>query len=932
MGKIYNFINIHKKIFIAIFLVFYTFLLFGYESSNILKVGVLENFPPQYLTSEKGDPSGFAVDVIEAVAERAGFTLEYVVRSNWLEVSDDLETGKIDIIPNSGITERRKNIYSYTIPVETFPVHVFTRKSYEKLSGLDDLKGKRVAVVKRNIGEVLIKDIDTVSVRVFDHVETALFDLLSGNSDAFIFPKPVLLRIARNIKVDNRIKENSPVLIEIKRGMSVLKDNEWIIERLNPVIDDFIKTAEYRNIYLKWYGRPSPFWTVKKVFLLMSLIMTLMLIIFLAWKYYSTEKLVVQRTAALKNNEERMRVMFEQAPFGTALSDSLTGKIIEFNPKYEEIIGRKINELDIIDWMSITHPDDIKEDLENMNLLSRGEISGFSMEKRYIHSDGSIIWVDMTIKAVSSGDKNNPQYLCILNDITDWKKSEEAVKKSEDKYRHLVKTASEAVYLINDDGFVIDTNDSACSMLNRTEEEIKKLNISEIDINFPVDDFKAFWENIPLNEPHVFETVHQKSDGTRFPVEVSGQKFLMEGETVYYGVARDITKRREYEREKAFLTEQLNHKSRMDAIGQIASGVAHDFNNILSGIIGSAQLLQLKEKNLSEKGQKYINTILRASETASVLTNKLLLFSRKKELDKKVFDIKTVINEAVEILESTVDKKVSIKVVESEKDLFISGDSSSIQNVLINICINSSQAMPDGGEIRISTKLIHIDKSQKDSGFFESSPGDYVNIRIADDGCGIPEEYFNKIYDPFFTTKETGKGTGLGLATAYGIVKDHYGEIKMESQLDEGTVFNIYLPAAVSSEKSENIKSDISTGTGRILFVDDEEHNRELGRDILESLGYEVLLASDGLEACEFYKNNFEEIDLIILDYMMPKMNGKEAFCRIKEINKDCKIILASGYIENDDILEMREKGLSAEIHKPYTINELSTLLKNVMI
>jgi len=149
----------------------------------------------------------------------------------------------------------------------------------------------------------------------------------------------------------------------------------------------------------------------------------------------------------------------------------------------------------------------------------------------------------------------------------------------------------------------------------------------------------------------------------------------------------------------------------------------------------------------------------------------------------------------VEILESTVDKKVSIKVVESEKDLFISGDSSSIQNVLINICINSSQAMPDGGEIRISTKLIHIDKSQKDSGFFESSPGDYVNIRIADDGCGIPEEYFNKIYDPFFTTKEVGKGTGQGLSLSHDIiVNKHKGLIEVESEVGKGTVFNIYLP------------------------------------------------------------------------------------------------------------------------------------------
>jgi len=258
------------------------------------------------------------------------------------------------------------------------------------------------------------------------------------------------------------------------------------------------------------------------------------------------------------------------------------------------------------------------------------------------------------------------------------------------------------------------------------------------------------------------------------------------------------------------------------------------------------------------------------------------------------------------------------------------GDHSAIQSTFINLGINASHAMPDGGDIKISTKNIFLDQKYCQSSSFEITPGDYLQIRIKDTGYGIPKENLQKIFEPFYTTKEQGKGTGLGLSAVYGTIQDHHGIIEVHSVVGMGTTFYILLPCSQQLIEDEKEESPVKTGSGTILLVDDEEFNRILNRDILKSLGYKVLLAEDGLESIEIFREKYSEIDIVLMDMIMPKMNGSEAFHKMREIDENCKIIIASGYTKDKNIDELIQNGLAGYITKPYNISDISLLLDKV--
>ena len=343
--------------------------------------------------------------------------------------------------------------------------------------------------------------------------------------------------------------------------------------------------------------------------------------------------------------------------------------------------------------------------------------------------------------------------------------------------------------------------------------------------------------------------------------------------------------------------------------------------------MSAAQLLLLPARNLDEKSHKYADLILKASVRASSLTGKLLAFSRKGEMKQVPVDIHEMINDTIDILKSTIDKKVSISFIKNAMKKEIIGDYSSLENVLINLCINADHAMVNGGEIHILTENVYLDQSYCDITPFKIKPGEYCKISVRDKGSGIPSENLVKIFEPFFTTKEQGRGTGLGLAVVYGTICDHQGEIQVVSQVGIGTSFNILLPCTTMSGFIKKEENATSTGSGTILFVDDEDFNRTIGRDLLESLGYNVILAENGQVSVDIFKDKHEEIDLVIMDMIMPVMNGTEAFYKLKEIDSSCKVLISSGYTKDENINDLKKLGLVGFIHKPYRISELSQLL-----
>ncbi len=421
-----------------------------------------------------------------------------------------------------------------------------------------------------------------------------------------------------------------------------------------------------------------------------------------------------------------------------------------------------------------------------------------------------------------------------------------------------------------------------------------------------------------------------------YDIEMNGQNNYFESRLVYFGkqevliIERNVTERIKAEKEKEILREQLIQSQKMESIGRLAGGIAHDFNNMLSGIIGASQLLRLTG-GLTSKSIEYLDLILRTSERAADLTSKLLSFSRKSDSSKSIIDLHEIIQDTFLILKRSIDRKINIIIKNNAINSNISGDPALIHNALLNMGINSSHAMPDGGTLSFTTWNIYLDEHYCHLSPFNLLPGNYVDIEIKDTGIGISSKNLLKIFDPFFTTKDQGKGTGLGLSTVYGLVNELNGAITVKSEEKAGTEFHLYIPISETDISKVEDTGDVIKGEGCILIIDDESFVREICKDIIESLGYTAFTAINGKDGVDQYYHKHELIDLVILDMIMPEMNGKETYYQLKKINRDVKIIISSGYFLENDILELKENGLVGVIEKPYKIEEISRVIKNTL-
>ena len=370
---------------------------------------------------------------------------------------------------------------------------------------------------------------------------------------------------------------------------------------------------------------------------------------------------------------------------------------------------------------------------------------------------------------------------------------------------------------------------------------------------------------------------------------------------------------------------QLAQTRKMDAIGQLAGGIAHDFNNILTGIISAAELLKSPGRNLDSTSLKFVDIILKASGQAANLTAKLLAFGRKANVTIETMDMHRVLDDTLLILSQTLNRNIRISLKKTEGNFHVNGDPSSIQNILINLAINASQAMPGGGTIRIETSNRELDSSYCRSSSFKIIPGSYFVLEVIDTGSGISEENLKKIFDPFFTTKRTG--SGLGLSAVYGSVQDHQGAIEIESREGAGTTFRIFLPLTDNKVVHENARSEKSTERECILLIDDDQLIRDTLGQQLQNAGYSVFLADSGDNALKVYRENYRDIDVIILDMILEKTNGHDLFFKLQEIDPDCKIIIASGYVDENKLDDLWEKGLYGFLQKPFTMSEMNELI-----
>jgi two-component system cell cycle sensor histidine kinase/response regulator CckA len=591
-----------------------------------------------------------------------------------------------------------------------------------------------------------------------------------------------------------------------------------------------------------------------------------------------------------------------------------------FSFKESEIVGKNLDEV-------IAKKKHFKEAISYTKKTLMGQtINGSGKRNR---KDGTLIDVEFHGAPVVVDGKVVGAF-GIYKDITERKRAEAALQESEERYRYLFNNISDFIYTHDLEGHFLTVNRAASQTLGYKTEEL---------IGRPISDFMLPEYRPAFYDEYLTEIKNKGSlDGVSKYLAKDGTKHYIEYRNVLvkerqqepfvYGSGREITERILSQREVRKLEQQLYNSQKMEAIGTLAGGIAHDFNNLLMGILGNASLILLQIDSSNPYYEKLKN-IQQYVQNGADLTKQLLGFARGGKYEVKPTDLNRMIKKGSEMFGRT--KKEVVIYPKYQKNIWtVEIDRAQIDQVLLNLYVNAWQAMPEGGDLYIQTKNIILDENYVKP--YKLNPGRYVRISVTDTGVGMDETTQEMIFDPFFTTKEMGRGIGLGLASVYGIIKSHDGIINVDSKEGEGTTFNIFLPATEEKiSQEEPLPKELLKGAETLLIVDDEEMIIDTCKQLLEEMGYKVLIAKSGKDALEIYEKNKDEIDMVILDMIMPDMGGGETYDKLKEINPKIKVLLASGYSINGQASEILARGCNGFIQKPFHMKNLSHKIKEIL-
>jgi two-component system, cell cycle sensor histidine kinase and response regulator CckA len=507
------------------------------------------------------------------------------------------------------------------------------------------------------------------------------------------------------------------------------------------------------------------------------------------------------------------------------------------------------------------------------------------------------------------------------------KRNEHALRRSEARYRSLVQSSVYGIYRASLQGRFLDVNPALITMLGYgSAEEVLLLDPEKNVFANPEEQIRLFEQFRNTGRLDGMEVKWKRKEGSTITVRISGRAVASEDEPadVLEGIAEDVTERRALE-------EQFRQAQKMEAVGRLAGGVAHDFNNLLMVISGYAEVILSKlelEHPLSEKAR----AIQQAADRATTLTRQLLAFSRKQLLELKVVDVNAIVSDMERLLRPLIGENVQLIAKLAPDAGYTRADAGQLEQVLMNLVVNAKDAMPEGGTLTIQTGNVLIDDSSRRGQTF-IRPGTYVMLSVSDTGMGMDKETQSRIFEPFFTTKEKGKGTGLGLSTVYGIVKQSGGYVMVQSELDHGSAFHIYLPQVDGTTEKHSAPSARAAagGTETILLVEDEESVRQLVRDTLESKGYKIIEAGNGESGIGAAAQHSGKIDLVITDVVMPGMGGRELAEQILKTRPQTKVLYLSGYAEDAVLSEGSLDEGTAFLQKPFTLQNLSRKVREVL-
>lgn len=638
---------------------------------------------------------------------------------------------------------------------------------------------------------------------------------------------------------------------------------------------------------------------------------------------------------ALQESEEQFKTIFEMASIGMAQADTQTGQWLRVNQKICDITGYSPQEMLLMHVREITHPEDSERDWSAFQNVVSGNAPNYQLEKRYIRKDGTIVWVNVNM-TVSRDLSGRPlRTIATIEDITDRKRAEEALRKSEENYRLLFENmmAGFALHEMIYDGNghpvdyrYLEINPAFEKLTGRKAETMLGRTIKELMPHTEAYWIETYGKVAKTGEPIAFQNYAQEI-GRYFDVWA-----FSPAQDRFAVVFVDVTEQKKADEERQILAERLQRAEKMEALGLLSGGVAHDLNNVLGILIGYSELLLHKTEE-SSPVRTYATNIMGASERAAAIVQDMLTLARRGVQDRKAVNLNTLILHFLKAPEfegiKTLHPNLEVKTDLEAQLLAIMGAPAQLNKTIMNLVTNAAEAMATGGRVTIATHNQYMDRPVQ--GYDEIREGDYVVLSVSDSGIGIPPEDITHIFEPFYTKKVMGKsGTGLGLAVVWGTVKDHNGYIDVRSEEGKGSTFSLYFPVTREEIPLESARLSLSEYLGHgesVLVVDDVPGQRDLAAEMLRKLNYSVAAASSGEEALIYLQDH--TVDLIVLDMIMdPGMDGLDTFRKVLETHPNQRAIIVSGFSETDRVRTAHDLGAGEYVKKPYVLERLGLAVR----
>ncbi len=601
-----------------------------------------------------------------------------------------------------------------------------------------------------------------------------------------------------------------------------------------------------------------------------------------------------------------------------------------FSAQWKRQIGYEEHEIvdSFAEWESRVHPDDLPTTIARIQAAIQAREPEYKVEFRFRHRDGSYRWILALSSVIVGKNGEAVQVMGSHIDITERRHWEDKLKESEERFKAL-HNASFGGIAIHDDGVILECNQGLSEISGFTQEEL--IGMDSLLLIAP-HSRELVLENIKTGYEKAYEVPGLRKNGEEYPLRLESRNIPYKGKMMRCVELRDISEQKRYEEERDRLQAQLLQSQKIESVGRLAGGVAHDFNNMLGVIMGHAELGQ---ESLDPSAPAYadLEEIRKAAERSANLTRQLLAFARKQTIAPRVLDLNDAVAGMLKMVRRLIGEDIDLTWLPGSRLWPVKVDPSQLDQILANLCVNARDAIADVGKISIETADVRFDKAYCDDhpGFL---PGEYVLLTVSDNGCGMSRETIPHIYEPFFTTKEQGKGTGLGLATVYGIVKQNCGFINVYSELGVGTSFKIYLPKYENSaeEGNEITPPDAVMGGGEtILLVEDEPAIMNMTRVMLERLGYTVLTAGTPSDAIHLAECFSDRIDLLLTDVIMPEMNGRDLARNLLALHPQMSPLFMSGYTANVIAHHgVLDKGVQF-IEKPFSKKDLSMKIREVL-